>query len=310
MSDNAAYWWVNHGQSFTLELDGGYIWSPIHNANGAKNQTYLNMQEVRSGDYIISYAKKAIRAIGIATSCCDVQNDPHPKQSDPDATREPILGWKVAVNWIKLDNPVEVVRYIDHIRGFLPDKYSPLQHTGKGNQCFYLMKAPYNLYHSVFEIIKQQNNSIDTNITTQTKLIEKGKINCEMTETEKQLLISARIGQSLFRENVLNNQKKCRVTGVGDKHLLIASHIKPWRQCTDMERVDPDNGLALSPHIDKLFDKGWISFEDNGDMLISKRVESALDMWKIDKTKNVGCFSKRQAAYLAYHRKNIFMSNG
>jgi len=86
--------------------------------------------------------------------------------------------------------------------------------------------------------------------------------NAEIESTEKDQLIKARKGQGKFRQNVERIEKKCRVTGVVEKNMLIASHIKPWKLSSNIERLDGNNGLLLSPHIDKLFDLGWISFSD------------------------------------------------
>ncbi|WP_143286399.1 HNH endonuclease, partial [Burkholderia cenocepacia] len=67
----------------------------------------------------------------------------------------------------------------------------------------------------------------------------------------------------------------CSVTKVTEPSILVASHIKPWRECiTRAERLSPDNGLLLSPTLDKLFDRGLISFDENNryTILISKKL--------------------------------------
>jgi len=88
---------------------------------------------------------------------------------------------------------------------------------------------------------------------------------------------------------------------------LRASHIKPWRACTDAEKLDGNNGLLLSPHIDHLFDQGYISFTDTGDLLVSTFLKpSVLVFWKLANKVNVGAFNSAQRSYLAYHRQNIF----
>jgi predicted restriction endonuclease len=88
---------------------------------------------------------------------------------------------------------------------------------------------------------------------------------------------------------------------------LIASHIKPWADSSDKEKLDGCNGLILSPHVDRLFDKGLISFENDGSILVSPKLDQAvLADWSIDKTKNVGGFKPEQCVYLEYHRSNRF----
>jgi len=97
------------------------------------------------------------------------------------------------------------------------------------------------------------------------------------------------------------------LTGITDKRFLIASHIKPWKDSTNEERLDGNNGLLLSPHVDKLFDNGWITFSDDGDLLIADQsIEKVLLIWGIDYSINVGYFTAHQQNFLEYHRKNIY----
>lgn len=89
--------------------------------------------------------------------------------------------------------------------------------------------------------------------------------------TEAERLVVQRVGQNLFRSALLDYwQEHCCVTGLGVPELLRASHIKPWASCeSDDERLDVFNGLLLAPHVDALFDGGWISFADDGSLLVS-----------------------------------------
>jgi hypothetical protein len=89
------------------------------------------------------------------------------------------------------------------------------------------------------------------------------------TVTEKTALVKSRIGQGIFREKVLMHWTGCAVTGFRDPNFLVASHIKPWKKSTNSERLDPWNGLLLSPNLDKAFDKGYITFEKGGLIRIS-----------------------------------------
>ena len=125
----------------------------------------------------------------------------------------------------------------------------------------------------------------------------------ELPDTEKDALIKARRGQGRFRSNVLAYEHRCRVTGVENPEYLIASHIKPWSQSSNAERLDGANGLLLSPHIDHLFDRGYISFTDDGALLCSRLIDrSVLRQLHVEPEINVGSFRAEQAAYLAYHR--------
>ncbi len=88
-------------------------------------------------------------------------------------------------------------------------------------------------------------------------------------ETKTKTEIETRLGQGKYRKDLIAIWRKCAVTKFDRVDLLIASHIKPWSQSTNSERIDPFNGLLLSPTLDKLFDRGYISFADDGSLIIS-----------------------------------------
>lgn len=128
-----------------------------------------------------------------------------------------------------------------------------------------------------------------------------------LTKTQRVQLIQARIGQGVFRENVALASSSCRLTGVSDSRFLRASHIKPWRNCTNFERLDGNNGLMLAPHVDHLFDQGFISFEADGTLLVSQCMpEGVLKGWSLTKSAQPVQSNKIQAGYLEYHREHVF----
>jgi len=123
--------------------------------------------------------------------------------------------------------------------------------------------------------------------------------------TEAERLVVQRVGQGLFRNALMDYwQGRCSVTGLAVPALLRASHIKPWAKCqSDDERLDVFNGLLLAPHIDALFDGGWISFSDQGDLLVSEALPHAAKAhlgvspgWTIHNLKPA------HVPYLTFHR--------
>jgi len=127
--------------------------------------------------------------------------------------------------------------------------------------------------------------------------------------TTKSALRESRIGQGKYKKRLEKIEKKCRFTGVGDSLYLIASHIKPWRSSNNYERLDGCNGLLLSPNYDKLFDRGYISIKNNGDLIVSNHLsKQVINLWSVDVNYNVGNFSSEQKKYLAHHRKYVFES--
>lgn len=130
--------------------------------------------------------------------------------------------------------------------------------------------------------------------------------------TTKRQLILARQGQGLFRSRVTQIERACRLTGIQNPTLLVASHIKPWRVCsTAIERLDGANGLLLAPHVDRLFDRGLIGFEESGRVLVSSRLDPPdLDRLGLREAcnRNCGKFDERQETYLGFHRESVFLA--
>ena len=124
-------------------------------------------------------------------------------------------------------------------------------------------------------------------------------------------MILARRGQGKFRERVSMIERACRITQVNRPEHLIASHCKPWRDCeSNDERLDGENGLLLTPTVDHLFDRGFISFENNGDVLVSPVAhrESLKRMGiEVATRLNVGAFSEGQRHYLDFHQEAVFL---
>src|SRR5690606_34634584 len=129
-------------------------------------------------------------------------------------------------------------------------------------------------------------------------------------ETTRQAVVMARRGQGLFKQNVQRIESRCRVTKVDRPEHLRASHCKPWRDASNAERLDGDNGLLLTPDVDHLFDGGFISFEDNGEVLVSPVANrESLRLMGLEDALygNVGAFSDGQKAYLSFHRESVFL---
>jgi putative restriction endonuclease len=107
-------------------------------------------------------------------------------------------------------------------------------------------------------------------------------------------------------------EHRCRVTGVDRPEHLRASHCKPWRDSDNAERLDGENGLLLTPSIDHLFDRGFISFRDDGRLLVSPVAHQA-SLAKmgvpVDREVEVGGFTAGQAKYLEFHRDQVWLAS-
>jgi putative restriction endonuclease len=300
------YWWVNHKQTFRFEINEGYIWSPKLKNDGTRNQSYENLTIANVGDIIFSYADGQIKAVGVVSK--KAISSPRPTDFGAIGSQWANDGWLVAVKWKLISRPIEPKKYILRIAPLLPSKYSPIKPDGNGNQGIYLASISVSLGTLLIDMIDIDDIGANTvihdlqDLITEEKMIdeiEKGKL----LPTTKVQLIEARNGQGFYRNEVEKIESRCRLTGLDNKSFLIAGHIKPWRDSSDAERLDGHNGFLLSPHVDKLFDKGYISFNDSGKILIaSKELSPILSVWKLDPVMNVGSFTKRQKDFLAYHR--------
>lgn len=132
----------------------------------------------------------------------------------------------------------------------------------------------------------------------------------KISETKRQAVVSARIGQGLFREQLIKKYDgKCIVTGLDDKRILLASHIRPWSVSSNEQRLSSENGLLLSPLYDKLFDVGLITFSEEGQIICSRELENKnTNLLKIDRNKKYDL--KSSAALLEnlkYHQNTVFL---
>jgi len=129
----------------------------------------------------------------------------------------------------------------------------------------------------------------------------------DLSSTEREAIVKARIGQGQFRESLINYWSACAVTGCNEQKLLRASHIKPWAKSEVNERLSLYNGLLLSPNLDVCFDLGFISFDDSGKIMVSNELaEKDMNALNINKKMKLANIELEHKKYLAYHRENIF----
>ncbi len=125
--------------------------------------------------------------------------------------------------------------------------------------------------------------------------------------TSKSSTVSTRIGQENFRKKLVGYWKTCAVTGCNLTSILKSSHIKPWFKSDSRERLDPFNGLLLIPNLDCLFDSGFISFSNTGEIIISERVSpEVLISMGISASMRLRKINTAHIPYLQYHRVEIF----
>lgn len=317
------YWWVNQNQTYKQEVSGGYLWSPKLKVNGKTNPFYEFMREVAPGDLIFSFCDTYIKAIGIADSYA--YEAPKPLEFGQIGAYWNVIGWRIDVNFKELINSIKPADHLVRLNPYLGQRYAPLQATGRGQQGVYLTNLNEFFGQTLIDLIGTEARAIHlgwqvnenviarpTNVQAQWEehQLEQLRANNQIAETDKSAIVMSRRGQGLFRERVNLIERSCRITKVTQKEYLRASHCKPWRDANNEERLNGENGLMLTPDVDLLFDRGLISFENNGKVLISPVAHTqTLERMGLDPQSlgNVGSFSEGQRIFLAYHRENIFL---
>lgn len=322
------YWWVNQKQTYQHEVRGGYLWSPQRKANGTRNAFYESMREVAPGDIIFSFASGLIKAVGIAQSYC--YPCPKPVEFGSAGMYWDKVGWRVDVRFTEEPYPIRPKAHMDVLRPLLPGRYAPLRPDGNGLQNLYLTELPKPFARALAGLMGRpilslvdgpgvaeesgsgvgQQDTIEPQRQWDEEELRRIHTDPDLDETERETLVQARRGQGRFRQNVFVVEKCCRVTKVYRPEHLRASHTKPWRESSNDERLDGENGLLLTPSIDHLFDRGFITFDETGELLISPAAhrDSVARMGVDPESRhNVGRFTSGQRRYLAHHRDHVFL---
>ena len=321
------FWWVNHKQTFNEEFHGKYIWCPKRKRDGSVNHFYETMREVSPGDLVFSFAFGAIQGFGTAKTHC--YTSPRPDEFGHIGQSWNEVGWRVDVDFTPIPEPLQPALHMAAIGPTLPVRYSPINQRGHGQQQVYLAEILRPTALVIASLASPELLAVINSVQVRERSIEaspepSGIVEWERREsdriandntlpsTEKEALIKARRGQGLFRSRVARIEHMCRITRVSNPEHLIAGHIKPWCESDNRERLAETNGLLLTPSIDHLFGRGFISFADNGELLVSPiaHKESLQKMGVVtDRVLNVGGFAAEQKTFLEFHRCNVFLQS-
>ena len=313
------YWCVNHAQTMRQEVDGGYLWSPIVEANGAKSRFYDNMRRATPGEVVLSYADGVIGHVGIVADFAI--SAPKPEEFGRIGSYWSATGWLLPVQWLDANLAVRPKELLGRLAPLLPDSHSPIRSsTGSGNQKAYLAEVDRTVIDLILAAARL--STVDLVVTpasiaadfafTLDNIAERNiQQDTSLDKTVREQLVRARRGQGIFRERVLDVEPICRITGIATPSLLIASHIKPWRACsTAAERLDGANGLMMTPDADFLFDRGLLGFtDDDGPMFSSKLTDYDADKlgMQLVQRSPPRAFSENSRAYLNHHRTSVFI---
>jgi putative restriction endonuclease len=206
------------------------------------------------------------------------------------------------------------MEHAEELASVLPAKDAPLRATGVGVRTVFLSSVPDAMVMTLRRLLDGQVEEVEDKIRTSvgTELLDDRaeeliRLRSDIGPVEKERLIRARRGHGLFRRNLEEIEGGCRLTQLLDRRHLLASHIKPWRESNDLEKLDGFNGLLCSPHVAHLFDRGYVSFADDGALLVSRHLNPrVLKVWNLETPAKVEPFRAEQCVYLDYHRREVF----
>jgi len=297
------YYWVNQGKTYKEEKEGGYLWARTYNSSGNSVFHWKNMTKLNPGDIVLNYSK------GFIIGYCIIQSKyflaTQPDKYKVDDIREQ-KGYMVDAKYFLFSKPIDIETVYYKIAHYLPSKYSPLNRTSNSSR----IKANQGYLYELNEnIIKAVFSTTNVNFDDIKEPVNQGKRNIFNTNkpTTKEGLITSRVGQGEYRNLLLKRWNyKCAINGTSIKEILIASHIVPWRESNDHERLDVDNGLLLSPIYDALFDKYLISFDDDGGILLSSSIDiNEFYMLGVKGTEKIAGLTYGNKEYLKRHREKL-----
>jgi hypothetical protein len=276
------------------------------------------MKRIEPGDLVLAYSDKKIAHYGIATG--RAVSSPKPQEFGKLGSYWSDDGWYVPVVWTAIE-PIErdyVGREAERVFREFETPFSK-NSTVKQSYLFRVSKEAVDFVLGLAKVpaskIMYESLTLEPAFFADESVldgyVEEGILqNTEIDKTEKEAVILARRGQGRFRDNLSRVEHECRITGVQDQRLLIASHIKPWRSCaSNFERLDGHNGLLLTPTMDRLFDRRYMTFENDGTVILSERIsEEVYERIGLENGRkmNVGPFQSKQIEYLRFHRE-IFL---
>jgi len=243
------YFFVFQNKSYEEERNGGYLWAPQKNKNGQTFHHWTDMKLIKKGDIIFNSFNGKLVSILTAQANCQEHERPTGLEQLDLWEKD---GWLVDVEYSDLEQPITYKNYMEDILKLQDDKYAPFNKSGRGNTG-YLFRVSKELANFFFEIIEATNLvlrrkfQIEDNLQLENVKQIENELNSIITleKTEKETIIKSRIGQSAFKKALLTIEKKCRLCGVRDERFLVASHIKPWSESNNQERLDVNKWIVV-----------------------------------------------------------------
>ncbi|WP_432352025.1 HNH endonuclease [Sporosarcina sp. A2] len=299
---------VMQGRTYYEEKELGILWSQQQDSAGNIQHFWERMKEVNAGDRIFHYIKGDIVAISVAKT--GYREESKPTTLDLPVT-ESDKGYLVEVDYHELEKPLAIEDSFNEILPLLPIKYSPFQENANGNQG-YLYPCNEELTIKLVELIGDLNiYEIDEEqlefVMGTVRKTEHDFLTPILAETEAEAKTKVRLGHQRFRIDLMPLwHDKCALCDIALPELLKASYAKPWKDSTNNERVEPNNGILLCRNHDALYTNGLIAFDGQGKIHISSRIPE-------EDYNKYGLYGKMRITrnetnkpYLKWHKKHVF----
>lgn len=295
---------VMQGQNYEEEKELGFIWTPQKDRSGSEQHSWERVREVKEGDRIFHYVKGDIVAISVAKTDCTIEKKPTSKKSTQ--------GYLVQLAYYEFEKPLTIQDYFDKISLHLPKKYSPFQQDSSGNQG-YLYPCNEALLIKLVELIGDLNiyEEVDEQLEFALGIVKRTAHNPLiplLAETESAAKTKVRIEKKKFKQALLHQwHSKCAICEIDLLELLKASHAKPWKDSTKLERVNKYNGILFCANHAELYNRGFIAFDGQGKIHISSLIsEENYEKYAIHAKVKIARVEENKY-YFKWHKRNLFI---
>lgn len=263
---------VMQGRTFEEEKAHEVICSSILNKKGETPHSWARMKEVEPGDFIFHYVKGEIVAISTAQDCYEEKPIPYKRQE---------IGYVIPTHYLPLKNPVAIKQHLTSIQPLLPIKYSAFQLNGDGNQG-YLYPCNEMLALHFLELISDLNlyldevEQLELAIGSVISKERENELAVTLNDTVAKTHAKFRKFEKMYQKAMTEKwQHQCALCKTNVPVLLEATYSKPWKDCTDEEKLNPMNGLLLCKNHAALYKNGLIAFNGSGKIHIADELDAA-----------------------------------
>lgn len=293
---------VMQGETYHEEKNAGILWTPRIDKSGMVPHSWNRMQELKKGDRVFHYVKGDIVAISMVMRDCY-------KGEMPGRSGDAFIA---KAEYRELEFPLPVREHFQEIQPLLPLKYSAFQEDASGNSG-YLYPCNEELAMHLLELVSSLNvfTVEEEQLELAIEVVRRTVHNPLMTliaEMELEIKTKMRRLNAQYRNSLQPLwQNGCALCGIAIEEMLTASYAKPWKDSTDMERLNPYNGILLCRNHAALFDAGLIAFTGGGSIRLASRIEEQdYALYNLEKSAKISV-SPEHAPFFRWHKRNIFI---